>query len=397
MINFQLPIQISGHVLIKDETTDEILLDKHNAIHTQNMARIIARGLSNEPHSTIYRIAFGNGGTFIDASNTTSYKPPNDGNNGAGWEARLYNEQYSEVVDESDALFGTDPGSAGSDNVRIGGGSCPEDDPSDGGVTSVEAGKSSNVIVKVYLNQNEPKSQLDTQSPIPSLSDSEKTFLFDEIGLYSSGKPALSTSGVTNIDVGTKTSEQEVGFSGAFDYDIEIDVDGVLRTTTVSVPAGGTGGTGGVTYGDLCEGFNSGSWLSDTSIADYVYMFINDTSNGTYPTIIGKESNGLLSFQSKSTGDTSTITLTCDADLTNLFYVLGNETCNNVNVYQQNGQLAGVQNYPANPDDERERLLSHLVFDPILKSADRVLSITYTLTVSVASSSDSRFSQSYNV
>jgi hypothetical protein len=47
------------------------------------------------------------------------------------------------------------------------------------------------------------------------------------------------------------------------------------------------------------------------------------------------------------------------------------------------GQDAGVQNDPVNSDTERERLLTHLIFSPVLKSANRTLQITYTLTVSV--------------
>ena len=48
------------------------------------------------------------------------------------------------------------------------------------------------------------------------------------------------------------------------------------------------------------------------------------------------------------------------------------------------GQDAGVQNDPVNPLTERERLLSHLVFAPVLKSANRTLTVTYSLTIAVA-------------
>ena len=67
MAHLTIPVQVTGHLLITDRDSGEVLLDQHNAIHPQNMSRIISRALANEDNSTIYRIAFGNGGTFIDA------------------------------------------------------------------------------------------------------------------------------------------------------------------------------------------------------------------------------------------------------------------------------------------------------------------------------------------
>jgi len=99
----QLPIQVKGHVKIADDL-GHVLLDRDNAIHPQNMARVIARSLANEPNGNIYRIAFGNGGTETDAAYTVSYKTPNTGqddNINQTFDTRLYNETYSEIVDEA--------------------------------------------------------------------------------------------------------------------------------------------------------------------------------------------------------------------------------------------------------------------------------------------------------
>ena len=133
MKNF-LDVSIDGHVLITDADTNEVLVDKHNAIHSQNMARIIARALARENNGYIHRIAFGNGGTVTDPTNQVIFNSPNDGRNGS-WESRLYNETYSEIVDDLHPDFGSDPGSAEPGKIRTGGGAVPEDDPEGGGVS----------------------------------------------------------------------------------------------------------------------------------------------------------------------------------------------------------------------------------------------------------------------
>ena len=53
--------KIKGHVQIKDKHSNEVLLDKFNAVHPQNMAKVIARGLANESNQQIFQIALGNG------------------------------------------------------------------------------------------------------------------------------------------------------------------------------------------------------------------------------------------------------------------------------------------------------------------------------------------------
>ena len=133
--NEQLGFSVKGHVKITDDLGN-VLLDKDNAIHPQNMARIIARALANEPNSHIYRMAFGNGGTQVDSAYNIRYMTPNDGQepDKATWESRLYRETYSEVVDDGlntlNPDLGKDLGSADSiSGIRPGGGSFPEHDP----------------------------------------------------------------------------------------------------------------------------------------------------------------------------------------------------------------------------------------------------------------------------
>lgn len=384
-MNMNMNISITGHVLVAYIDTGEVLLDKCNAIHPQNMSRILSRALAHEPNAWIGRLAFGNGGTRIDALNNIIHNPPNDGINDNTWESRLYNETYSEYVDEIDASFGLDLGSADPNNIRPGGGSDPSSDPAGGGVVSQEVGTKSNVIVTIFLNENEPSGQAQT-STIPTTAD-EDCFLFDEIGLYSPGKPAKATSGMTTVNVNNKSSTDEISLPTNTAMSFDIIIDGVQYNTQITTPSSGSGLSGGLTYGDFCEGLNAGTWITGgDGINSLVYTYITDKSEGAYTSIVDKQSYGLLIFQSKSNGSLSNVTVLCDGlaplDLMN---VLTNGSCSNCNVTSISGENVGVQNDIITPTNERERLLTHIIFNPILKSSDRAISITYTLTVSVKS------------
>ena len=86
--NEQTNISVDGHVLIKDMDTNEILLDKHNAINFQNFAFAVANCLANKTESSnnfyITKMAFGYGGTEIDGNGNVTYKSPNvDGSTAA--------------------------------------------------------------------------------------------------------------------------------------------------------------------------------------------------------------------------------------------------------------------------------------------------------------------------
>ncbi len=393
MNNDYIPVQMMGTVKIYDTHTKEILCHKRNALHPQNMSRIIARALAREQNSYIYRMAFGNGGSYIDAVANIIFNPPNTGETD-GWQSRLYNETYSEIVDEDNVNFKQDPGSCDSSNCRLGGGASPLDDPSNGGVESVEVGVKSNVVITVVLNENEPSGQVLTDDLGVVVDDYEKCFLFDEIGLYSPGLPARHTNGYANVDVNNKTSSDTAALSVSTAYNLEISVDSVNYSCVITTPASGTGSGGEITYGDLCEGINDGSWItSGTDISTLVYIYITDNSEGAYPSIINKQSYGYLTFQSRTTGINSTVSLTCTPVVGDFFYTLTGNDCADCNITSASGVNAGVQNDPVVPDNERERLLTHFVFSPILKSADRSITIEYTLTVSVSQSSDSEVFQ----
>jgi hypothetical protein len=100
--------KIEGFVKITDPVSGEILLDKKNAIHYENISIAMAQSLSNRTPEQgggwIYEMAFGNGGSSVDPTGVITYLPPNT----TGQNADLYNETYYKVVDDNSAA-NTDP------------------------------------------------------------------------------------------------------------------------------------------------------------------------------------------------------------------------------------------------------------------------------------------------
>ena len=160
-----LKTTVKGHVLITDGKTGEVLLDKDNAVHNQNMAVAIARGLSHTDASSvgthqIYALALGNGGSTVDSMNQITYLPPNI--TGAG--ARLYNQTYFDVVDEQQS------GTAAANSVTY--------QQSTTDTTSI-------VIVTMTIAAGEPSGQDTTDSPPDPNFNSQ--YSFDELALMTYG------------------------------------------------------------------------------------------------------------------------------------------------------------------------------------------------------------------
>lgn len=396
-----LPVQVKGHLKIEDDLGN-VLVDKDNAIHPQNMARVFARALSNENNYFINRIAFGNGGTTVDAAFTVTYRTPNDGQSPdiATWDSRIYHETYSEIVNAGQTvlnpMLGYDPGSADlNTGVRSGGGSVPASDPvavphvSGPGVRSSELGLVSEVVITAVINGDEPRSQfLSDYNAATNQTTAAGDFVFDEVGLYTSGAQAISTSGYQYIDVGNRKSTDDTGLLPGQNYSFNISVDGgtsvtIAFTTPVT---GGSGAGGQILYGDFCEAINTGASTWGMSGVNPLpggsTVSITDMTGGTFPSITGAMTFGYLKFESSTSGDASAVDL--NGGQTTAFLVSLNPPLGSSLVIAVGGSTAGLQNSPTNPTQERERLLSHLIFSPVLKSSNRTLAITYTLTISVA-------------
>jgi hypothetical protein len=177
MTSALLKTTVKGHVLIQDgmvlkngilvpdENTGRVRLDKFNAVHNQNMAAMIARGLSNTDADAIgthqiYGIGLGNGGSSVDSMSQITYLPPNVTGSGA----RLYNQTYFEVVDEQQS------GTPAANSVTF------QQSTTDN--TSI-------VIVTCTIAAGEPSGQDLTDTPPDPNFNSE--YSFDELGLLSYG------------------------------------------------------------------------------------------------------------------------------------------------------------------------------------------------------------------
>lgn len=357
-----LNLAVSGHVRITDDA-GAVVLDKTNAVHPQNISRIIARALANEQNHSIYKIAFGNGGTYIDATGQVSYRTPNDGQlpDSRAWQSRLYNETYFEVIDESSAKFGTGPGAN------------PAGDGSSTGVRSSAAGVQSLVVVTAVLNSSEPDSQVVTSLDPSALSTD---FVFDELGLYSPGLPPAATQGYQDVNVGTKKYSDFTYLPVATTYSFSLIINGVLQTisfTTTNIDAD-------LTYEGLAQKINN--------------LLVGAVVQVTRP---GVNTYGKIRFVSNTPGSTSSISLVVPAMGTaeyNSWLFANLKDANGGMVYTGidaaiPGYDGGVEDKAEDQSKEQERLLTHLIFNPLLKTKDRVWTITYTLTISIERSSRS--------
>lgn len=359
-------VKMIGHLKATEVETGTVLANDWNAVHPENMARAFARALANEPNCGIYRMALGNGGTTISAGGTITYNTPNDGQSPdpSGWQSRLYNETYSEVIDQNSPNFGTGPGDVPADDART------DTSPFGPGVNSQEDGLISLVYVDVTLNASEPTGQDQTDGSDPS-TDSE--YYFDEFGIYTTGLPPTNTVGQQTVNLLNKTVNDNTGLAASHQYAFAISINGgIAQTVTITTPATGSGILGGsnfVNYADLIGLLNTALNPLGANAS------ITDLSNNI-------ETNGNLIISTIATGPNATIAIQTTSLPTNWLFneLIGYESL----ATPVAGVLAGVQNDLANPSAERERLLAHVIFSPILKAANRTINIQYTLSIAVA-------------
>jgi len=149
---------IQGHIKILDPNTGEILVNKRNAIHYENMSIGLAESLANEGQGFINSMVFGTGGTYIDPTGIVTYLTPNS----TGTNATLYNQTFSKVVDDR-SVSNTDPVRNKIETRHVSGTNYTD------------------ILVTCLLDYGEPSGQ----DAVDAATGTENLYVFDELGLQS--------------------------------------------------------------------------------------------------------------------------------------------------------------------------------------------------------------------
>jgi len=168
--------KIEGFVKITDPNTGEVLVDKKNAIHYENISIAMAETLSNRTLAQgggfIFQMAFGNGGSSVDPTGVITYLPPNV----TGQNADLYNETYAKVVDDNSAA---------------------NTDPAQNYMTVIHtAGKVyTDILVTCLLDYGEPAGQ----QAFDNSTNFNGEYVFDELGLKSANGSLTNLRLITHV------------------------------------------------------------------------------------------------------------------------------------------------------------------------------------------------------
>lgn len=148
-------LHMSGHVLIRDKESGEVLLNKRNAIHYGNMAYIVAQALNgfSTTDAYIHYMAFGNGATSVDTVGKVIYKSPRVSEayeNSANLYSRTYEKELNPASTENN-------------------------------ITVIPGAAYTDIKVTCTLGYNEPTDQelFDTSTT------NEGDYIFDELALFS--------------------------------------------------------------------------------------------------------------------------------------------------------------------------------------------------------------------
>ena len=149
-------VMVEGHIKIFDPKSGEVLINKRNAIHYENMSISLAESIANSGQGFIYQMAFGNGGTSIDPTGIITYLTPNS----TGTNASLYNQTFIKVVDDR-SVNNTDPARNKIESRHVSGTNYTD------------------VVVSCLLDYGEPSGQ----DAVDNAANADSLYVFDELGL----------------------------------------------------------------------------------------------------------------------------------------------------------------------------------------------------------------------
>jgi hypothetical protein len=151
-------IHIEGHIKIYDPISQEVFINKRNAIHYENMSISLAESIADAGQGFINSMAFGNGGTNIDPTGIITYLTPNS----TGTNASLYNQTYAKVVNDQSSS-NLDPTRNRIDTRHLTGTNYTD------------------VFITCLLDYGEPSGQ----EAFDNTSYNDSAYVFDELGLIS--------------------------------------------------------------------------------------------------------------------------------------------------------------------------------------------------------------------
>ena len=160
-IKEQNGVLLQGHIKIHNPETGEILVDKRNAIHYENMSVALADSLANQGQGFVSSMVFGNGGTSVDPTGIITYLSPNS----TGTNASLYNQTYTKVIDDN-SINNTDPTRNKLETRHVSGTNYTD------------------ILATCLLDYGEPSGQ----DAIDNATGAESLYVFDELGLVSYAK-----------------------------------------------------------------------------------------------------------------------------------------------------------------------------------------------------------------
>lgn len=179
IINEKPGVSVHGHVLITDITDPAntyTVLDKDNAIHSENFSVAIADSLAGSVDSAGLRIgavstmAFGNGATTILSTGRVTYKTPRVSTYGG-----LYNQTYSKKINAN--LFPT-----------------VESDFNSVTTVHIPGQIFSDIVCVCTLGLSEPSDQT-----VSSSTDMDGKYVFDEIMLASGDADTGALTPLTHL------------------------------------------------------------------------------------------------------------------------------------------------------------------------------------------------------
>jgi hypothetical protein len=150
--------KIDGFLKIYDPNDGEVFVDKHNAIHYENISIAMAQSLADRGLGFVYEMAFGNGGSSVDPTGVITYLPPNV----IGQNTDLYNQTYEKVVNDKSAA---------------------NQDPENNRMTVLHTAGTvyTDILVTCLLDYGEPAGQ----QAFDNSTNFNGEFVFDELGLKS--------------------------------------------------------------------------------------------------------------------------------------------------------------------------------------------------------------------